>query len=267
MSLDSSDQNLDYDLESLFETSVPTMSSPTATRAPVRGGRKIHKHNANTATVTQDGEISERDAQRALTDAMEEWGVQGNSDSVLDPVLGNIAQCLRKGTSAERDFSKVSFTIGNTTMYLDVLLNEVKKYNNTENPMRIWVRSYNGGEIALRIHDMLKDPENVALRQVAATDYECSMDVVHLAFDTADVLPGIEDLHLSQLERMVIKANVARKAKSSRSAFNGGSEGGSAQNAAAHTAAVAAAPAIAPTIASSSEAGSRARANFAAVRA
>lgn len=231
------------------------------------GGRRRFRYDATETVLVTDGYMSPKDAQDVLVDCLSEWGITGHSDADIDPFLSRIAHALRQGTSAERDFSKVYFEHKNNRCGFEVLKLAASKKDNSENPVRVWARSYGSGEMAVRTYDMLRDPENVQLREESALDYGCAMDVVHVSFDYADALPKFEDMKLSQIERYVIKQNTVNKVRTSRSAHIGGRDGGTVQDSASHAASVeSAAPLQSGTSAGITSSGVKGRANFAAMR-
>jgi len=243
-------------------------AATSGTRDPPRGIRKKFAYSASSTELVEDGYMSFKDAQTVLYATIAAWGVSDTKDSTIEPFISKIAHALRKGTSAERDYENVKFQHVGMWCSLGVLRLEAGRFDRSENPIRVWARSYNTGEIAARIYDMLADPQNTSLRQEAALDYSCTLDIVEVSFDIADALVKFDGVELSQVQRFVVKANTTKKVRTSRSVFIGGSEGGSMQDAAASVASVEMGSTqpvsqLQPSIAAGS---SRGRAGFAPLR-
>lgn len=189
--------------------------------------RRRFVYSAKTINVVTDGYMSVAHADRVLIETMAMWDLGGTNEEDREEITSLIAHALRQGTSGERDYTKVFVTFAEVPYCLDALKTVAMRYDNSDNPVRVWARSYKSGELAVRVFDMLNDPLNVELRNEATLDYGASMDYAALCFDFADALPRYPGFTLTQAQKVFIKAATVSKVKESRGMFSGSSDGGS----------------------------------------
>jgi len=234
------------------------------------GLRRKFKHDTNTSVVVTDGYMSLDDAETVFIDSIKIWGFPSSSESTRADILGPLSEVLRQGTSGERKYDKVSFVHDGKVCSLDVLRSEAAKRDSSENPVRVWARSYKNGEIAVRIYDMLADPNNAQFREEAVLDYGATLDMAHLCFDIAEAAIKYPGMMFSQVERIFVKMSTASKVRESRSMFVASNDGGSAQQVSANLSSGKGAPGPAVSNTTSNApvraGGYEQRANFAAMR-
>jgi len=211
--VDISNNNDSYGLSSLFDmasTSAPSPSKKlTTTRVPGGYGPRRAK-----AGVIAHGHISPETAEQIWRSALNQWGIGGSTEDSRDELLWCLAEVFVHGTSSEIDWHVVKFTYNGTEHDLAVFASVCSLNVQYINPIRVFVRDFRKAEIAMRIHELLNNPENMELRQRQIARYGTSVENARFCFDTAHALfdSGMTlkpaDIHtINQLAKVAISSS------------------------------------------------------------
>jgi hypothetical protein len=185
--VDTYSDNESFDLASLFDmstsASAPTSKKVTTTRLPGGYGARRAK-----ASVVAHGHISDEVAEQIWRAALSLWNIGGSSEESRDELLWCLAEVFVHGTSSEIDWYAVKFTYGGTEHDLGAFHSVCSQNVPYVNPIRVFVRDFRKAEIAMRIHELLNNAENLELRQRQIARYGTSVENARFCFDTAHAL-------------------------------------------------------------------------------
>jgi len=182
-SLIEGDSALSYTTAVMDEKMTPSGSSRV--RSVTQRGR--FKRPAKSHGITH-GYVPGDVAERIFRDALAEWGISSSNEGVREEILGGMAEVLWASTSSETDWSTVYFELEGELLCMQPFINVCVRSIGHDNPLRVWLRSFRHAEMALRIHDFLDTPENLAQRQEAAGSYGAEIRDARFCFDMADAL-------------------------------------------------------------------------------
>lgn len=183
----------DSDLFGLFElfdmagpsdaASAPSGRSVT-TRIP--GGYAKRKAGAY---VVAHGHIDPDVAESVFRAAIAAWNISGSTEEDRDELLWATAEAFIHGTSSEINWEQVSFKFKGSVFTMAPFASVAAQAISYANPIRVWVRDFRKAEVAMRMHELLNNPDNLELRQMAAGTYGTTVDNARFCFDCAHALP------------------------------------------------------------------------------
>jgi hypothetical protein len=193
-----------------FAHLVDTMpADPAASQNPaeakVDGRRSVTAFGKRKmkAKVTPHGHASEDTCNEVMKAIRGAYGLSGSTKESRDEFLWTLAEVFVYGTSPEIDWKVVTFESAGVTYNCEHIAAICAARISAPNPVRVWVRDYDRGEIPIRIHALLNSPENVGVRQVMASHYGTTADNARFCFDTSSALLD-SDLTFSHAEILLI---------------------------------------------------------------
>lgn len=156
------------------------------------------------ASIVPYGHASAGKCERVYSTALGIWGIDGTNSEERNDFLFTLAEVLMYGTSGEIEWKKVTFVFDGETFDMAPLADSASREIDGPNPVRVWTRDFRKGEIPFRIHEVLANPENIAIRQLMAANYETTVSNAQFCFDTSDALIS-SGMTLSQADILLIK--------------------------------------------------------------
>lgn len=140
------------------------------------------------AAVVPHGHVSSEVCEAIFRDAIAGWGIGGSDEAMRDELLWSIAEVLVHGTSSEISWPQVTFTFEGAELTMAAFVAACSLRIGFANPVRVWVRDFRKGEVAVRISEMLNNPENIDIRQTQASRYGTTVDNAKFCYDTSHAL-------------------------------------------------------------------------------
>jgi len=154
----------------------------------MRANKGAYRRTAD-SSVTVHGKMPLATAETIYRQVLTAYLGPQSTTEMREELLETLAEALQSSTSDETVWTDVSFELSDGGVKdLGLLHSVVTQHYSGVNPIRTWVKSFREGELPCRISDLLADPTNVAIRQVAAYRYGTPVDNAHFCFDTADAL-------------------------------------------------------------------------------
>lgn len=181
----------------------------TAVATTTSTGRRVllAKGRISTAKVTPHGHADDDTCERIWRSIVSAYIGGGNEDA-REELMNALAEVFVYGTSGEISWEGVSFQLKGEKHTMAALVSVVSENIKLYNPVRVWVRDFKRGELAVRMCEFLSTPENVELRQRAAAAYGMTTDQARYCFDTSDALLT-SGLILSHSDMVTIKRAAA----------------------------------------------------------
>lgn len=184
--------------------STPTPASGSTGKAPtttrIAGG---YGNRRAAAGVIPHGHVSAETCDTVFRSAITAWGLSGSTEAARDDLLWAIAETLAYGTSSEISWSVVTFSFNGDTLSMAVLFDAASTRIPFANPIRVWVRDFRKAEVAVRISELLRNPDNIEMRQTCAANYGTGLENARFCFDTAHALT-FSGMALSHADTMLI---------------------------------------------------------------
>lgn len=162
--------------ELFAEEGMSDQHGQAAVGAP-RGYRPRHpksnryRHYAeDTRDVVRNGELTEEEADRAWEIVRDVWGLRETNSDQREAFLGKLTEALAFATSKSEENLETRFMFETRYFALRDLADAVSVVVQVKNDtlLRMFVRSWRGAELAVRIYDYVDISANVGIRQELA---------------------------------------------------------------------------------------------------
>lgn len=202
---------------------VVAMASVTVSRA--RGQRfkpgSGAIHLSDPFALVTHGMVSVDVANQVWLDCLTAWGMEESDADARDELLDGVTHaCLLSTSKSDENFNS-RFVVGSEEYKLSVIADAMSRYSAVnDSHLRVFVRSFDGGRIAFKIYETLKDPENVEIRSELAMRCGGPVEHAHLMCDVMDaviktgVVFSASELALIQRYRNSRTAGAAMQAQS-----------------------------------------------------
>jgi hypothetical protein len=155
----------------------------------------------DTTNVVRAGEMTQENADAAFLRALKEWGLEDSSESERKDLINALVLAAIESTSGTDENLRTRFKLGTDYYDLRPLAEAVRVFEGeTETPLRVFFRSYQAGELAVKAFNTLAEPANAELRQSMALRTGLPVSLAPYGLDIIDAVVRHSGIQFSHQE-------------------------------------------------------------------